>query len=219
MLILVLSVFISSYVSAGIYKCKQANGTIKYSSMPCPKNAKAQKISTINHTNRKDLKPIPVVSLDKIKTASDGLKQIRLDGFGEYSLKALKKEFKAGKIMDEEINISKPRLWDHKVEIFTDAKAKSLQFYYVVNGLNYDLYDNPEKKRNENENDSSTHFNITLKDVNRHAVYLGLKKKSIDHAYKLNWEWKKEGFKCKLSAVIQAGIGPHVLIQECEYKE
>lgn len=212
-----ISLFLTAIASAGIYKCKQANGTIKYSSMPCPKNAKTQKIATLNHTNREDLKAISVVPLEKIQTASDGLKQIRLDGFAEFNFKDLKKKFKAGKNINKKYQFFKHDFWQHELDIAGYPKSDSISFYYYISGMNYDLFEDPEKQRTENENDRSVHFNIKLKDVNRHAARLGFKKKS-EYAHNLTWKWKKDGFKCELSTGIMAGISPHSLSLFCKSK-
>ncbi|MEE9327646.1 MAG: DUF4124 domain-containing protein [Cocleimonas sp.] len=212
-----LSLFLTTIASAGIYKCKQANGTIKYSSMPCPKSAKIQKISTLNHTNREDLKAISVMPLEKIITAKDALKQIRLDGFSEISFKDLKKKFKAGENINKQFHFFKHAFWEHKLDIAGYPKSNTISFYYYISGMNYDLFDDPEKQRGENEKDRSVHFNIKLKNVNRHAARLGFKKKS-EYAHSLSWKWKKEGFKCEMESGITAGISPHSLSLFCEYK-
>ncbi len=205
----------SSNASTAIYKCKQVDGNINYSSTPCPKGLKSEPISTTKqkiHSKGTS----KVLSFDKIKTASDGLSQINIDGFGNIKLSDLKEQLKVGKDINNEIVFFQNDFWKHYIVIMGDPKTEKIFFYYSINGINYDLYDNPQKEREFNENDQSTHLNVTTAEVNRHAISIGLKSKPKAAAYHIvKWDWEKDGFKCELDASVQVGLTPHRITQTC----
>jgi len=214
------ALFISTTSNANIYKCKQADGSIKYSGMPCPKNTKSQSISTLKKTAKSGSRKLKIIPFDQIETASDGLSQIRKDGFGNIKLSDLKAQLKAGKSITKKIQFFKNEFWKHSLEITGDPDTNSIIFYYFVSGMNYDLYDNPAKEREFNENDQSTHFNVIAEDINQHAISIGLKGKNKAAAHHvLTWNWDYEGFKCELRATVKAGISPHQIGQACTYDD
>lgn len=168
-------------------------------------------------TSNKSLSKFIIAPFSEIKTASDGLSQIRRNGFGEYSLEDLKNQIKDGKAINEKFNFSNSsNSGEHYFEIYTDSKHINLSF--VVYGINYGLFDEEtEAKKRKDNDDNSKFFDVTRQDVNDHAVSIGLPKKQIIADITLRWDWEINDFKCRLTARIDHLSTPHSFIFTCEY--
>ena len=198
------------------------NGSIEYSSNPCPQNTKQQNIKHIKSINNLTVKKKNKVLFKDIKKASEGLMHIRLDGFGDFSLKDLKRQFNEGKKINKKVNLVKNKHWGSHFYQIETGPNKYINIFYSVSGMNYKIYDNPAKQRQENGDDKLASFiDITMKDVNDHAVSIGLKRKKVYSsglAGDLSWKWKSEGFNCQLEASIFRWVTPHDLLYSCSYE-
>lgn len=205
--------------NAEIYKCKQKDGSIEYSMVACSPEMLSEEITTI----RKKKSPEPLipktpVPFDEIKTASDALSNLRLDGFAMYSLRSLRKQLEEGKGVNRKINFLDHESWAElalEISFHNSLDSKSGNIYLWVSGMNYEIYDNPAEERLMNGKDTEVFFDVTMASVNRHAKSMGLGKGRIYPLDNLHWEWEQDGFKCELTASIHRNLTPHDVIYSC----
>jgi hypothetical protein len=203
-----------------MYKCKGSDGVLQFSDKPCSGVVlqKPDDSSKSQGSSRKSA----VGNINEVKLASDGLALIRKDGFGPYKLSEIKAQFLKGKKVAKKIVYpGVPYNPDGSHYFTVETDTDSVVVAYVVEGSNYNVFSSPEQEiLNDKKNgEYSTHFDITMMDVNRHAVTIGLndqtKVASSRASEGVRWKWESDGFSCELDVSVVSFVTPHHLLYMC----
>jgi len=213
----ILVVFSNAY--AGVYKCKSNTGAISYSATPCPKGSLKKKISTLrNEQLNYNKAKIPI---GEVKTIADGLSNILRGGFANENLKSLKEDYLNQKRRSTAKRLTKKgALWQQYLMVSIDPNnTRGIKISYKASRNRQ-----AAKKLSDFEvTNEDKKFDISLMDVNVHAVRIGLKNKASETkaigARSVEWSWFFDDFKCEMKVNIdKKDKFKNKLTYQCKYQ-
>lgn len=159
-----------------------------------------------------------------VKTGKDGLGLVSRSGFGDQNLARIKQQYLSGANVNRKIAFA-GKSYDSDPHFLTvESTPRELTVIYAVSGTNYGILRDGQRQQTiaEQKKDGvySTHFNITLMDVARRAVEMGLEDKTgyASKVGELSWKWNEAGYRCELSASINSYQGGNRLSYACTYR-